>query len=301
MLRERHGLRREKEYARADVMRGRLQEMGYELRDTLAGTQAWPLPVWMQEEPNISSSADVDSLLGQPEDLDFTVSIVARQGCEELSRCLASVRTWLGDRPAEIIVVDNGFQDECGHHIDDLAGGDQRVRVFHADHFLGSAAGRNISLRQARGRYVLFIDTSVEVKGDVFLRLAHMLADETVGVAGRWGVVSGDLRSFEEAKTSGDVDAVEGYLMAFRRDVLREVGFLDEKYRFYRHLDLDFSFAVRSRGYRAVIGTRLPVTRHDHVEWSLTPPIERERLRKRNFYRFLQKWGERTDLLVARR
>ena len=78
-------------------------------------------------------------------------------------------------------------------------------------------------------------------------------------MAGRWGVVTNDMRSFDEAKASGDVDAVEGYLMAFRREVLREVGLLDEKFRFYRHLDLDFSFAVRSRGYRAVIDTTLPV------------------------------------------
>ena len=158
-----------------------------------------------------------------------------------------------------------------------------------------------MSLRQARGRHVLFIDTSVEIKGDVFTPLRSLLEDPTIGVAGRWGVVTEDLRSFDEAPSSGDVHAVEGYLMAFRREVLREVGFLDEKFRFYRHLDLDFSFAVRSRGYRAVVDTTLPVVRHDHVEWSATPPEERDRLSKRNFYRFLQKWGERTDLLAARR
>jgi hypothetical protein len=64
---------------------------------------------------------------------------------------------------------------------------------------------------------------------------------------------------------------------------------------------LDFSFAVRSRGYRAVIDVDLPVIKHDHVEWSATPPLERDHLSKRNFYRFLQKWKERTDLIGARR
>ena len=108
-----------------------------------------------------------------------------------------------------------------------------------------------------------------------------------------------DLRDFEEAKSSGDVDAVEGYVLAFRRDIVRETGLLDEMYRFYRHLDLDFSLAVRSRGYRAVIDTELPVARHEHVDWSQTPSDERERLSKRNFYRFLRKWGKRNDLLVA--
>jgi cysteinyl-tRNA synthetase len=171
--------------------------------------------------------------------------------------------------------------------------------VFHADHYLGWAAGGNVGLRQAGGRIVVFLDTSIELAGDIFDGIEGLLGDETVGVAGRWGVVSNDLRSFDEAQGSGDVDAVEGYLMAFRRDVLREVGLQDEKYRFYRHLDLDFSFSVRSRGYRAVIDTSLPAIKHDHVEWSATPPLDRDRLSKRNFYRFLQKWGDRTDLLVS--
>ena len=63
------------------------------------------------------------------------------------------------------------------------------MRVFHADHYLGWAAGGNVGLRQARGRIVVFLDTSIELTGDIFARLEQMLVDETVGVAGRWGVV----------------------------------------------------------------------------------------------------------------
>ncbi len=299
LLLERHASRRVRDYVRADAVREQLRAVGYEVRDSRTGSQAWPLAAWSEEHAGISSSRDVGSLLESPEELDFTVSIVARHGCAELERCVASARRWLGEARAEIIIVDNGFDDECVNFVDGIAGADRRLRVFHADHYLGSAAARNVSLRQARGRWVLFIDTSVEIVGDAFSRLGSMLDDETVGVVGRWGVVTSDIRSFEEATTSGDVHAVEGYLMAFRRDVLREVGFLDEKYRFYRHMDLDFSFAVRSRGYRAVVDADLPAIRHEHVDWVLTPREERDRLSKRNFYRFLHKWGERTDLLAV--
>jgi GT2 family glycosyltransferase len=262
-------------------------------------TVATAMPDWQRAEPNISSSDDVDSLLAREPALEFTVSIVARQGCAELERCVSSVKTWLKDIPAEIIVVDNGFDEECHVFVDEVASGDERLRLFHADHFLGSAAARNVSLRQARGRYVVFIDTSVELRGDVFTKLRQMLENPTVGIAGRWGAVTDDMRTFTEAKSSGDVHAVEGYLMAFRRSVLREAGLLDEKYRFYRHLDLDFSFAVRNRGYRAVIDTSLPAKRHEHVDWEATQPEERDRLSKRNFYRFLRKWEKHPELLSA--
>jgi len=198
-----------------------------------------------------------------------------------------------------MIVIDNGLEEACAARLDGLAAKDERVRLFHADHFLGSAAGLNVVLKQARGRYVVTLDTSVEVKGDIFTPLRELLDDSRVGIAGRWGVTSEDLRSFEEAEASGDVDAVEGYLMAFRRDLVNETGLLDEKYRFYRHLDLDFSLAARTLGYRLVIDTGLPVVRHEHLEWAATPEEERDRLSKRNFYRFLRKWGERSDLLVV--
>ena len=298
-LRERRDLRLVGSYAQADDLRSKVVSAGFEVRDSGTASFAAPLAAWKQAEDVIAASDDVDSLLDQPEELAFTVCIVARQGCEELNRCLKSVRRWLGGDRGEVIVVDNGFEDGCGHDIDKIASRDACVRVFHADHYLGWAAGGNVGLRQASGRIVVFLDTSIEVTGDIFSALEEMLQDETIGVAGRWGVVTDDLRSFDEAPGSGDVDAVEGYLMAFRREVLREVGLLDEKYRFYRHLDLDFSFSVRSRGYRAVVDMTLPAKKHDHVEWSATPAQDRDRLSKRNFYRFLQKWGDRTDLLVS--
>ncbi|MEE8346504.1 MAG: cysteine--tRNA ligase [Dehalococcoidia bacterium] len=301
LVRERGRLRRAQNYRDADEMREKIIGQDMEVRDTSAGTVVLPAPMWARGQETISTSGDVMSLLEGPADLDFTVGVVARQGCEEMERCLGSIQRWLGSHKAEIIVVDNGLDDDCGHHLDAAATSDPHLRVFHADHFLGSAAGRNVCLRRARGRYVLLIDTSVEVTGDIFSRLRTLLDDPKVGVVGRWGVVTDDIRTFAETKAPGDVDAVEGYLMAFRREILQEIGLLDEKFRFYRHLDLDFSFAVRSRGYRAVVDTELPLRRHGHVDWESTPPEERERLSKRNFYRFLHKWGDRTDLIVSSR
>ena len=299
LVQERNGLRQRKEYREADAIRERIRPMGYELRDVKGGTNILPLPVWANARGMISSSGDVLSLLDQPDEAGFTIGIVTRRGWDELRRCVDSVRHWTEGVSAQIIVVDNGLDEVEGRALDEIAAADQRIRVLHADHFLGAGAGRNVVLKQAQGRFVVLLDTSVELTGDVFSPLRAILEDSRSGVAGRWGAMTEDLRDFEEAKSSGEVDAVEGYVLAFRREIVRETGLLDEKYRFYRHLDLDFSLAVRSRGYRAVINTDLPVARHEHVDWSQTPPEERERLSKRNFYRFLRKWGKRNDLLVA--
>jgi hypothetical protein len=44
----------------------------------------------------------------------------------------------------------------------------------------------------------------------------------------------------------------------------------------------------------------LPLARHEHRGWDELPEAERERLSRRNFYRFLDHWGRRPDLLVRR-
>jgi cysteinyl-tRNA synthetase len=88
--------------------------------------------------------------------------------------------------------------------------------------------------------------------------------------------------------------------MAFRREDALAVGGFDPRFRFYRNADIDFSFRLRDRGGRAVVVSGAPVARHEHRLWEATEPQERDRLSRRNFYRFLDRWRDREDLLVGR-
>jgi len=67
----------------------------------------------------------------------------------------------------------------------------------------------------------------------VLTPIRETLEDPSVGVCGPFGIVTDDLRDFRDAEGT-DCDAVEGYLMAFRRAILLTAGFFDEKFRFYR-------------------------------------------------------------------
>ena len=66
--------------ARADAIRDEIRSMGYEVRDTLTGTLVLPAPAWANDEGTIASSDDVESFAGRAGEVEFTVSIVARQG-----------------------------------------------------------------------------------------------------------------------------------------------------------------------------------------------------------------------------
>jgi len=297
LVEERQDLRERAAFAEADRLRERIAVAGYHVLDTPDGPALAPLAPAPPEIEAVRSSRDVPSRLDEPDALDFSVILTGRDDLDGLRRCAEAVLKH-GSGQIELIAVDNGSTDGSAEWLRELSARDGRVRPLLCDHNLGTGAARNCGLHQARGRYVVLVDTSVEFAGDVLTPLAAALEDGAAGIVGAFGVNTRDLRDFEDAPPP-DVDAVEGYLMAFRRDRVREVGLMDEKFRFYRHLDLDYSLAFRERGYRNRIVPGLPVVRHAHADWERTPPEERERLSKRNFYRFLKKHGHRTDLLLA--
>jgi len=144
---------------------------------------------------------------------------------------------------------------------------------------------------------------------DLVAPLVAALEDPTVAVAGPFGIVSDDLREFRDADDDvTDVDAIQGYALAFRRSDYAERGPLDEHFAFYRNLDIWWSLVLRDQPEdaaddaaprRAVRVPGIPITRHDHRGWTSLSDHERERLSKKNFYRILKRFATRRDLLVS--
>lgn len=207
---------------------------------------------------------------------------------EDLERLHAS----LGTHDWELVVVDNPVDEGASDRIASLP---QVVHLPLRDG-VGWAAGRNLGLRQATGELVVVVDTSVELTGDVVEPLRRHFEHADVGLAGRWGVTTGDGFHFEESE-GPDVDGVEAYFMALRRRDVARVGLFDPKFRWYRNADIDFSFRVRDAGFRTIVDPSLPLTRHAHRLWESTD--DREELSRRNFFRFRDHWSERKDLFVG--
>ncbi len=300
LVERRETLRKERRYREADALRQQIEASGFEVRDTVAAPQVLTRRASRASTTNIaiSSSGEASSVAGQPTSLDFSVGVIARDNRVDIERCLGGLLSHTSGHAIEIIVVDNGSTDGTGEWLDEFAASNRTVRVIHADHNLGAGAGRNVIFKQSRGRVLIWLDPSIEVTGDIFTPIAKALENDKVGIVGPFGVETHDLHDFHEA-SAGDVDAIEGYLIACRRELAHNIGELDEKFRFYRHLDLYFSFACREMGYRIVALPDLSLVRHPHSEWLSLADEERDKLSKRNFYRFLHRWGHREDLLVA--
>lgn len=282
---EREERRKARDFAAADALRERIRELGFGVIDRPEGPSLEPLD--STPEPRLSPH-DVESVLDESPAADASVHWVVEGWADDVRRALAGFRANEGGRSVQYVVADLTQTDPTMY-------GDG-VEVLRLEPGTGWGAARNAGLKRSRGRIVMALDGSVEPTGDVFGPLEAALEDPTVGVCGPFGISTTDLRQFHDSG-GPEVDAIEGYLMAFRRDVIRDVGLFDERFAWYRTADIECSFRIKEAGMRA-LRVDAPIRKHEHRAYHSTPPAERDRLSKRNYYRFLERFRGRFDLLV---
>ncbi len=215
-----------------------------------------------------------------------------------LGACLRSLLEALKSLPeaSEILVVENGSRDRSpeilrrfeSNHPDIVTG------FYYGDN-LGTTVSRNFALQQAKGRYILVLDSDVVTPTETLGPLIAVLENEPrCGLAaprlvypdGReqlstdrfptlWRKLTRlfSLKRMEEAlpdraTASGprEVDYAISAFWLFHRWLLSEVGFLDERF-FYAPDDVDYCLSIWLKGYRVIYDPRVHAI-HDAQELS---------------------------------
>jgi hypothetical protein len=305
---ERAAARAARDWQEADRLRGEIEAAGWRIVDRgtdFALSPTVPADVPEAGRTRYGASANVPSRLDETPIGVATVVLVATDWPDDLARALSGLAEHAPEGTSIVVVGDSPSEEQAGA-LDVLeAGGGSgglTTELVWTSERLGAGAALNAGVRRAEGPVVILLDTSIEPTGDFVTPLAEALDDPTVAVAGGWGIVSADLRRFEDAPP-GDVDAIEAYALAFRRSDFAERGPLDERFRFYRNLDIWWSLVLRDQGEgnaprRAVALADLPLAKHEHRGYTSLTPEERDRQSKRNFYRVIDRFGSRRDLLI---
>ncbi len=301
-LRERDTFRERRTWETADSIRAGLAAEGYVVEDAPEGARARPktpmerrLDKWV----SVSSSREVPSRLHEPDQFDFTFILNAYGYPDDVRRCINGMLRHSGNYSAEIIVIDSGSTDGTGEMLDELQRDHANLRVFHCDHVIGDAASKNIGIKQSLGKHIIIVDGSAEIVGDVLGPVAGALGDPSVGIFGPFGLTTDDMQHFHEEVDEGEADAMQAYCMSFRREAVNTVGLMREVFRFYRNLDIDYCFQFKDKGYRVLADSSLPIVRHEHRQWTELDDNQRDELSRKNFGRFLKRWGNRPDLLIT--
>ena len=211
--------------------------------------------------------------------------------------CLRSVFACETKYSFEVFVVDNASSDGS---VEMVKTEFPQVKLIESLENVGYAKANNVAIRQSSGRYVLLLNSDVEVSRDTFDKmLEYMDNNLSVGIAGcRVVKPDGTLdlasrRSFPNLwsglfRVTGlsllfptsrlarynltylsedqieEVDSVMGAFLLLRRQLMDKVGLLDEDYFMYGE-DLDWCFRAKAAGARVMY---VPVTRVVHHKGS---------------------------------
>jgi cysteinyl-tRNA synthetase len=284
LLVERVQMRRDKDFEAADAIRVRLRAGGWEVVDSAQGSELQALKAPPGTAP-------------PPVPRAVTLLTVVHGWKPDAERWLLSVFTHCRS-DFEALIVDNSGDERIAAWLQGRAA--ERLRSVRLEPPLGFGAAVNAGIDAAAGEVVILFDSGVDLTGDAVSPLIEALADPSVVVAGPYGLRGQGTPKEFAASTGPEVDAIEGYCMAFRKADAKALEGFDPRFQFYRIADIEFSFRLRDHGGRALVVPDLPLEKHEHRLWEATDPKERQRLSRRNMYRFLDRWGDRPDLLVGR-
>lgn len=181
----------------------------------------------------------------------------------------------------EIFIVDNGSVDRTKKIIQNLTDryADSITPIYLEKNY-GTTYSRNLALKKAKGKFLVVMDSDVEVNKGTISRLVNVLSDnKDVGiVAPRLFYPSGTLQRSTDIfptiftkifryfflklienkekipdVTTGprEVDYAISALWVLRRDILERVGLLDENI-FYAPEDVDYCLRVWKAGYKVM-------------------------------------------------
>jgi N-acetylglucosaminyl-diphospho-decaprenol L-rhamnosyltransferase len=226
--------------------------------------------------------------------VDLSIVIVNWNVRDVLRRCLASVQAQ-SIPGSEVFVVDNASSDGS---VDMLRAEFPDVLVIENEDNAGFTRANNQAIRRSTGRYVLLLNPDTEVEaGALWTMLAYMDANPQVGVVGPQlqfadGSVQSSRRRFPDLKTlfvestilqrfsassaivrryfmldqphdmTQEVDWVVGACLMVRRQVVEQVGLLDERFFMYSE-ETDWCLRIKKTGWCIVY---LPLAHVIHHE-----------------------------------
>jgi hypothetical protein len=231
-------------------------------------------------------------------DYEVSVIVISFNTRDLLRECLTSLLAECSSlvASAEVLVVDNASRDDSAEMVEaEFSKSDIPVRLIRSDVNLGFASANNLAMEQARGRYVVLLNSDAFFHpGSLRHAIDHMDADPTVGIGGArlvsrdgaWQpsartfhsiwidaiVLTGLAARFPRSRIFGspdrtwadpnqpaEVDWVPGAFSIMRREALAKTGLFDPKFFLY-YEEVDLCLRVKEANFRVLYWPDVVVT-----------------------------------------
>lgn len=218
--------------------------------------------------------------------MDLSIIIVNYNTKELLKQTIESVIQTIGQTiKYEIIVSDNGSKDGSNEMMKSCF---PQIKLIENNANLGFSKANNVAIKEARGRYILLLNSDTVVKDDCLQKsVAYMDKHGEIGVLGCRVVLPNGIldhackrgyptpeaslyyilklnKLFPSSKKFGayaldylpdneinEVDSLVGAFMMVRKEAIDKVGLLDEDFFMYGE-DIDWCYRIKEAGYKVI-------------------------------------------------
>jgi GT2 family glycosyltransferase len=282
------------------------------------------------EKLRSNDHASVSTRGTEPLETVLSVCIVTYQACQLLEECLKSLYSNT-NLNFEIIVIDNGSNDGVGWMLEQQF---PSVSFIQNPNNVGFTRPMNQALRSAKGRYLLQLNPDTVIPPHALDELViFMESHSDAGICGPkvlnrdgtlqkpcrrgdarpWAVISyvtglsnlfprskffsQYLMSYLDENQTHPVDGVSGSCMLIRRNVIEQIGYLDERFFAYQE-DADFCLRARLAGWLVYYVPQAKIIHYGNLGGSQVQPYRSIYEWHRSYFLYYRKHFSRDYLFI---
>jgi GT2 family glycosyltransferase len=186
------------------------------------------------------------SIINSYQDVEKDIIIIVKDGYEYIKNCIDSIK--LNTDKYHLYIWDNNSQPQTRDYLQDLVS--DNIHIYRSNANLGFIVPNNKLVELSFSPYVILLnsDTVVMPMWSRGLTSVLQLMPKIGAVGYGGGVVNEDCIGVQAAYGT-EIDFVQGYCLALRRDTYEKFGLFDDtNLRFAYGEDSDFCFRLKEAG-----------------------------------------------------
>ncbi|MCH9724540.1 MAG: glycosyltransferase [Planctomycetes bacterium] len=240
-----------------------------------------------------------------------SIIVLTYNNLEFTRKCLKSLMEFTNYPNWELVIVDNASSDDSPEFLQTFAKQYDNVKVILNKENVGFSAGNNIGIENSTGEFLVLLNNdTVVTRGWLWDLIRYFLKEKSLGLLGpvtnnigNEAKISIEYANMEEmARESRKytsehsrelfyVNTVAFFCAVIRRQVIEEIGLLDEVFGCGFFEDDDYCIRARNAGFKVAIADDVYIHHHLSASFSQLKEETKKQLFDKNKAIYEEKWG----------